>query len=138
MCSARSRSGVLGCAEQLRLGAPGEQFYDGVLGQAVPARWRSIVLSRSWLVVLVAARLDLHRNDRAEQAHGALRDGRLLAGQVPLRGSPTLERAPAGPGDQPVARWASATTSMITSSASAPFQYPERRSRPAWANPAFS
>lgn len=81
-------TGVITRDDRLRLGAPGEQFYDGDLGAAVPARWHATALSRGWLVVLVATRLDLHRDDRAEQAYSALRDGRLLAGQVPLRGSP--------------------------------------------------
>jgi len=79
-------TGVITGYDRLRLGAPGEQFYDGDLGAAVPARWHATALSRGWLVVLVATRLDLHRDDRAEQAHSALHDGRLLAGQVPLRG----------------------------------------------------
>ncbi|ANY10797.1 hypothetical protein [Pseudonocardia sp. HH130630-07] len=81
-------SGVITGEDRIRLGAPGEQFYDGDLGAAVPARWRSTALTRGRLVVLVATRLDLHRDDRAEQAHSALHDGRLLAGQVPPRGSP--------------------------------------------------
>lgn len=80
--------GVVTGEDRIRLGAQGEPFYDGDLGAAVPARWRSTALSRGWLVVLVATRLDLHRDDRAEQAHSALHDGRLLACQVPLRALP--------------------------------------------------
>ncbi|MBN9753953.1 hypothetical protein DMP14_00465 [Pseudonocardia sp. Ae707_Ps2] len=74
--------------DRIRLGAPGEQFYDGDLGAAVPARWHSTALSRGWLVVLVATRLDLHRDDRADQAHSALHDGRLLPARSRYGGSP--------------------------------------------------
>lgn len=73
---------------RLRITAPGELFYDGDLGAAVPDQWRETALASGRLTVLAATQLDLHRSDRGEQARQAQQDGRLMAGHVLLRSPP--------------------------------------------------
>lgn len=72
-------------ANQLRIAAPGELFYDGDLGAGVPEQWHATARARGRLIVLAATQLDLHRPDRGEQARQAQQAGRLVAAQVPIR-----------------------------------------------------
>ena len=77
-------SAVLDPPPRIRIDAPDGLFYDGDLGTAVPDRWHAITQARGRVTVLVASQLNLHQPDRTQQTEYALRDGRLLAGQVQL------------------------------------------------------
>ncbi|MBC3189475.1 hypothetical protein H7X46_00120 [Pseudonocardia sp. C8] len=75
----------LGHRGRIQITAPGELFYDGDLGPAVPEGWYDTARALGRLTILTATQLDLHRPDRGEQTRQALLAGRLVAGQVRVR-----------------------------------------------------